>query len=724
MKVAFLVLGSMVSISALAAKTNTIEIASTGDVTGARDVITNAISSVQSTVNDLSSFSVAVAPLPQTCIVDVTLNGSTGYELPTNATELSELASGAKLTLSIPGWANPISASVPSLVGCKVRFIAPISAGTSINGYLTLSLGSSGTCAYGAVKTPVVVASGVVRNVALQTIALTGTTVEVARIQPWNSTATGDGASFIGTRITTKSGTRFIYGGYGPDGAWVDQSLTKVTIYDCPKDSDGNPLTPVARSISTGGGGNAVELSDRLNCLKNMKIVYATFSGTTSLTNNEFVRYDPLWVKTEKATIPVPTFDASGNAVSTQNLVCLIKWFCNTQADADYHLHPLFVRYQRNASGGYDETALAHGYIARYPIKVYDLTTSSQTISVGGSLPDSSREVGASRMQFLGYCTAINQTDITISAAGETNLTIAAGSDARCASMCNLADISFLQSLGYLMFGVNVQSYLPGVSVGSASSTTNGATAYMSAEGVWTGAQDTTSASNPIIFLGIEDGLWSSTGWMHPDQTAVWRRTTTTDATGAISSDATDRFYLFAQDRADYAPSSSSDAAMLAAGYRRVSFQPITSSGYGFRVGYDPSVFMRDLFLPSADQAQPNISIGGADYEWSGAFPAVISSYSASLTYAVGSYVTYNSIVYRCATAVTAAEAFDSSKWEAQVSATIQRDNWYMVALGTSRGSGGDLGLFFVFATGSLSYGDGHYWRSRVSLQPFFPAER
>ena len=37
--------------------------------------------------------------------------------------------------------------------------------------------------------------------------------------------------------------------------------------------------------------------------------------------------------------------------------------------------------------------------------------------------------------------------------------------------------------------------------------------------------------------------------------------------------------------------------------------------------------------------------------------------YSESKTYAVGDFTTYNSFIYRCSTAVTSAETFDSSKW-------------------------------------------------------------
>ena len=39
--------------------------------------------------------------------------------------------------------------------------------------------------------------------------------------------------------------------------------------------------------------------------------------------------------------------------------------------------------------------------------------------------------------------------------------------------------------------------------------------------------------------------------------------------------------------------------------------------------------------------------------------------YSSVSTYAVGDYCIYNNILYRCKTAITTAESFNSSKWEA-----------------------------------------------------------
>lgn len=74
--------------------------------------------------------------------------------------------------------------------------------------------------------------------------------------------------------------------------------------------------------------------------------------------------------------------------------------------------------------------------------------------------------------------------------------------------------------------------------------------------------------------------------------------------------------------------------------------------------------------VPSTDPAYHN----NAKY-WSQQAPSVTSiapAYSASSTYAVGDYVTYNNKLYECTTAITTAEAWNSSHWtETSVSSEV-----------------------------------------------------
>lgn len=663
------------------------------------------------------------------CIVDVELNCESGYDLPSDSEKTIELLNGANVALSVDGILNPIKSSVTSLTNFRKRFVIPASDGVTVQGYVWLNLGRSESCHFGAAKVPVSITGSEIRRVKVLTSNLDGEIVEVCRIQPWDSTASGAGPSWIGTRITNANGTKFHYGCYAADGAWVDQSMTRVDVFNCPKDDAGNPLDPVRVSIATGGSSNAVPIEQRLAALRNMKEVSVDFSGSsTPNTGNKFMRYDPCFFKTEMLELPVQRLAADGSVASVQNVLCCVKWFCDVQADADYHRAPLFTRYELQEDGSYTETPLRYGYIARHALNNATLQINGVNATIATSKPDASNEVGNTRDGFLGRCRVNNGATVTIHAEGEEDQVFAPNSDPRLCSMVSLSEITFLQWMSYLYFGNNVQASMRGISVDTTmakAQQANGTADYMFNQGVMCGSEDITSAQKQIIFLGIEGGLWSAPGWMHPDWTAVWKRTSTTDETGAIVKEETDHFYLFCQDRLKFAPLSNDESALLGNGYRRVSFQPTTAgSGYRYRMGMDDSAIMRDAYLPAASAAQKNISIGGADYQYQGSFPAVVAAYSATTKYALNAYVQYGGKLYKCIEAQAAAEPFDEAKWELQANAAIVRSNWYMVALGTYRPGGLNLGSFYVSANNALSYSGGTYWRSRLSLQPLVRDER
>ena len=425
------------------------------------------------------------------------------------------------------------------------------------------------------------------------------------------------------------------------------------------------------------------------------------------------------------------TFDENGVRVATVPTDCIVKFFCDQKLDADYHLLPLFERYETQEDSSVVTTPLPYGYIARYPIQTQNVSIDGTSYAIARSKSDASREVGATRASFLAYCKNVNRMNVTIHADGESDVVVSANSDPRFASMCSIADIDFISNFAYLFFGANVQATMPGICTTAVSSSSNGATDYIVRQGIWTGAANTASTQNSCVFLGVEDATWSSTGWMHPDWINLWKRIITTDATGAIAQNTTTNVFLFCQDRLLYNPCNSSanynnttttEEYLLANGYRYVTFTPSAGSGYKYRLGYDESVVMRDAFLFAADNTQENISIGASDYMWQGSAPATIANFSTSTAYSIGSYVLYDGVVYKALDSV-AAGAWNSAQWQLQSNQTITLRNWYMVARGYHRGYGSYLGIACVNAGNALSHSGGGTWRARLSLQPVPAAE-
>lgn len=271
--------------------------------------------------------------------------------------------------------------------------------------------------------------------------------------------------------------------------------------------------------------------------------------------------------------------------------------------------------------------------------------------------------------------------------------------------------------MSYLYFGVNVQgsastvdesvNIFPGICTSAVAATTNGATDYIvdpvnhAAWGfnVWTGAANTRSCVNSIVFLGVEDGLWSSTGWYWEDVTMVTRRTFTTAVDGTPSyADSTG--FLFAQDAADVEPgesdltnetteleSSSYEGRLKAAGYRSVDGAGLNSAAYWYRSISDSSEVLRDACLPALSQDQYALNCGACDYFYRGGTPADFGTFATTAAYAVGEYVKYGGKLYMCVEA-HAAGAWNDDHFELCVSRTITRRSYWLVSLGYNRHSG------------------------------------
>ena len=715
------------------------------------------VSDLQAKVNEIEGgFSTA-----RLAKVTLTLNATgSSYEVPTDETVKAELLKGAKFVLKVNGNDYPHEAVIDTLTAASATFLVYVTDGARSGvSYAGVSLGSSATCAYAVAAQQIYLQGGTETTISLTSHKVTvddGDTVELFRVQPYAANPSGlpsgtvndrikAGNSYLGIRVTNSSGTTTRLGHWTAEQAsWVDESLVKVSLWDIPKNSDGTPGTPVERVISdTATSGNWQPVEEYLDCLKNIRVGTINFTndGTAIAGDNKVVRYDRLYVKSTFEEVNMPIEQADGSLAD--NLVpCVVKWYANKPLDG-YHLHPLFVKYARGADGTYSETECAHGYIARYPVG----NTVSATIDGEANRQIPIWKSGTGREWTMGkrsVCVAnfrnLNRLTATMAFDGEDAVTIPPDDTNRTWGGCGTAEISFLQNLAYLYFGVNVQgaadttdytkNVFPGICSGAVASTTNGDTDFVLAAGKVNGAVDTSSPLNSICFLGVEDALWSSTGWDWNDLTLVTRRVMTANADGSLASDVVTTSFLFCQDAALVAPDEGKDVSnettideaqsyegqLKAAGYRETEFD--VGTGTNYRRGLDTSAVLRDAGLPAGVQDQHNLNIGNCDTFWRGGTPSDFA-FSASIAYAVGDYVKYSNAVYKC-TATHSAGAWDAAHFAlvtGDAQAVVTRRSYWRVGLGFIRNLGLSLGSFFVVAADGLTYAGGYVWRPRPLLR-------
>lgn len=674
--------------------------------------------SVEQKIDGISNYLSAI-PEAGKCFIDVTLNaeGAT-YDIPESATELAELLSGAYIAVSIPGFLiQPIKATVTSLENFHRRIVVPVPESSPVQATVSLILGRSATCSYKATAQSITLASQTVRSVSFLTAQMSGagTVVEIARVQPFTSTASDSGDSWLAQRVTSASGTRFYLGYYNTNNVFVRDAGLKVGVWNCPENA--TSVDDCTEALAYGSSADT-DLLTTLKVLSEEKIVNITFAGDSATVENKFVRFSPVYVKTTFETVEIPIHNDYGETTGTRSVPCIIRWFCDIQADPDYHLHSAFIRYTRNSDDTFAETPVPYAYVARYPINNVSLTCGGISYAMAKSQADGSNEVGNTRAGFLDRCRNVNKSTITVTDpdSGDVLLTVPANSDPRAMSMIDLPMMSLIEDLAFLLFGVDAQGQLRGVSVNTTSAQAqqaNGKTDYIANLGIKLGSQNRTSAEFNINFMDIEGGTWSAPGCMFPNFTSIMERITTTDENGVPTSTTRNR-YVVAIDRLDYNPGSSDVENMRANGYRWVAF----NVGNKRRIGLDDTQVMRDAKLFSADQTQLNINYAGVDEHWQGSAPAAIGNYSATATYAVNAYAIYDGKLYQCTTAVSTAEAFDPEKWELQVSKTITSRSYYLVARGSNRDYGTSLGAVTLYAISALGLSDGYYWRSRLHFLP------
>ena len=693
--------------------------------------------------------------------VTVRLNptGST-YELPSDEASRADLLNGAKIILREQGVGAPYEAAITSLEDFSVTFqLFVTDAAQALYSTVGVVLGRSTTAAYAGGATKFRLKNGDALTIDLTTSAATGDVVEVCRVQPWSDNPASDtdqyrkaGVSFLGTRITTNGATTFHLGHYAQDGhTWVDESLTKVVTWKCP-DASSEPEEVIVGGDDGVDRTNWVDLEDRLAALHGAKDVSVVCRGATAdHPAMPFVRFPKCYTKREKVTLNLPIDDGTGNLV--ENLVpCMVTWFCDVAADAAYRPMDAYLQPVRQSDNSIAEIEKDFCYISAYPVSnvqnlaVVQENGTTVSMSCARIKTGEGREyVPGDRGISLERVKPLNWTTITISADGEEDVVLQPDYENRTIFPMGSRHIGFLQQLGYLHFGVNVQgaasatnpenNIFPGICTSAVAATTNGATDYIRALGKRTGAADPKAITNSILFCGIEDGLWSSIGCYNENITFVLRRTITTDADGTVLSNATSAQFLYCEDAADLKPVADTAAVnntdtipeitteeadsfegqlKLLHHYKAMpSTVNTTSSLYRAQDVDEPG--LRDLCYPTDDPTEANINMGACDNFWKGEYPNYIKAFSASTTYSAGRYVLNGNVLYRF-TAAHAAGAWTGEDAEVVSNATVVQRKYELANFGGNRYHGSSLGLWTLFAYYYLEFSNGNNWRLRLAL--------
>ena len=675
-----------------------------------------------------------------TVVVRFNWEGQT-FEVPSDAATKTALLTGAKVIVRIPGgedYTQPLTA----LTGFAAAFTVRLT-GAALTEPATVFV-RLGSTAYATTGTRVDLSIGGSATVYVNSKQASGETVEVFRAQPYsdNPSASSDarikaGSSYLGVKITTGGTAKTLFGHWDAgQKTWIDESLTEVALWDF---ADGE--TPTKRVISDIVTDGWVPIEERLDCLKNMKCGTLSYTdGKVTVGENKIMRYDPVWMKTTKEEVNMP-IEQSDGTLKENKVVCIVKWYANSQVDENYHLLPLFEQYVRQSDGTFAATACAHGYIARYPIgNLAQVTIDGAKVNAPQWKAGNGKSyVPGARNDCLTIARRLNKLTATLSFEGEEAVTIAPDETNRTWGIAGTAEIGFLQNMAYLYFGVNVQgaannndfskNIFPGICTDNVQCTTNGATDFVLAAGKFTGAVNTAATTNSISFLGVEDGLWSSTGWYIEDVTLVNRRKVVSDADGKATV-TLDGAWLYSQDAADVTPGAknienetyaladdaqSFEGQLKAKGYREIA-GGVGLDGQNYRQCADTTAGARDVYLPAAKdkQAQDNLNIGACDWLSRQTTPSDFG-FSEKTAYAVGDYVVQGGSLYKC-TAAHAAGAWNAEHFTVQKSATVTRRSYYLAALGYNRNYVSRLGAFYAYTWNGLASAYGDLWRARPFL--------
>lgn len=486
----------------------------------------------------------------------------------------------------------------------------------------------------------------------LQTQKQTSIITFYERIQIKGSGANVPNTSYRRKRTIDENGkSRIYFGGFQSDGkTWIDQSMMSMSVWTCtPEISSTNdngetvitPATFNKEFIYDGGGGDATDMTDVFKNEFNLHRVNVVVHTNGLDVENHFMQINQVWCKIAEEDVEFYIYNDDGTIKETTIKKCIVTSITSTPNQAGYHLHSAFIKPIRNDDGSLDiSNESQYAYMACYRTSSKSVkNTSNKAQTIYCSVPNNAIPTCSNRSNTVDFCKNNNQFDVSIIDNGNIIKTLSGNTDVRRFTGSTSFDVDLQTLLSYIVFGVDPQAYLKGVTSSSRERCMNGETKFMLDNGILFGAVNDRNTTNPIIVFGVEESTWSSTGIFENNITFVHTRHSTDDLVITPIYDSNNNLlsgnvtsgtinygeWLVAIDKNDITPAVNDYDTLIENGYSSMGFTVINSTNR--RQGYDERFGLRDIYLPISNQDDleynKNITIGAIDTFWMGSSPAV-----------------------------------------------------------------------------------------------------
>lgn len=553
--------------------------------------------------------------------VSVTLNmEGEDFDVPTDPDVRAELLDGAYVEVRKVDGGQSVTAPLTSLEDFNaILTVEDVTAPTQVA--VVLHLGES-EATYSSYVRRVTVNPGAVALVSLNTYNMDAVTEEIGRVQ---DVSTSTGESRIIRRITNADGTvRTHFGQYSAtDRSWQNQTGLKVSVWQM---SAGGTPTEVPVVVPNGTPEqDAVDIVDRLAALidgngkRARRVTVRQTDDYATVFDDVFMLFPKCYVKTETVDVDFPT---EGSTVQNKKR-CTIKWMCRRKADDGYEAMSSFQDRRRRSDNTFEITELDYAlvpvYGGRSATAYRNNNGAKQGVTILRSCPASSGGSAGSfsRGTGLGYARNRKYFATQVIDGGQVIMSFPKSvntvTEDREWSGATTADVTLVQWISYIMFGIDPPAYLRGIQTATGTSqTVDGTYDYLydtvldadTDKRILFGGPNVQSNTDGIIACGIESATWSSEGWHLSDVTSFAQR---------FADDTAQRYFAFVPDRRDYAPESTEPDQLFSNGAVKIVHTEVAAGAALPAAGINHTSFIdrpgfRDLMLfTNAATTPPNI---------------------------------------------------------------------------------------------------------------------